>query len=76
MIVVRQRVAAVLAALAIVLLGAGAASGGVHVLTRGKQVRFENRGVAADNGGIVVVGRDRVLRTLHDPTCPATSPLE
>ena len=64
MIVVRQRVATVLAALAIVLLGAGAASGRVHVLTRGKQVRFENRGVAADNGGIVVVGRDRVLRTL------------
>ena len=43
---------------------------------RGKIACFENRGDPAQNGGIVVVGRDRALRTLHDPTCPATSAVE
>jgi hypothetical protein len=49
---------------------------GFQVLTAGKIARFENRGDPARNGGIVVVGRDRALRTLIDPTCPATSSVE
>ena len=47
-----------------------------EVLTVGKVARFENRGDPARNGGVVVVGRDRALRTLHDPTCPAASTVE
>lgn len=53
-----------------------AAAAGFQVLTSGKLARFENRGDPALNGGVVVVGRDRALRTLHDPTCPATSTVE
>jgi hypothetical protein len=66
-------------ALAVACGGLGvatSASAGVQVLTAGKVAFFENRGDPALNGGIVVVGRDRALRTLHDPTCPATSAVE
>jgi hypothetical protein len=69
-----------LVAIAIALLtlgGATVASGaGFQVLTAGKIARFVNRGDPQTTGGIVVVGRDRALRTLHDPTCPATSAVE
>jgi len=58
-------------------LGGGApAAAEFQVLTAGKLARFENRGDAAQNGGVVVVGRDRALRTLYDPRCPATSAVE
>ena len=49
---------------------------GLQVLTAGKLARFENRGDPAANSGIVVVGRDRALGTLSDPTCPAKSAVE
>ncbi len=63
--------------LALVSLGVGTPSAaGFQVLTAGKIARFENHGDPAQNGGIVVVGRDRALQTLHDPTCPATSAVE
>ena len=66
------------AALALLgLVGASTASGaGFQVLTAGKIARFVNHGDPQTNGGIVVVGRDRALRTLHDPTCPAASTVE
>ena len=70
------RVVAVLCAIVVITLVAAGASARVHVLTRGKLIRFENQGVAAENGGRVIVGRDRVLRTLYDPTCPATSSVD
>jgi len=55
---------------------APASAAGFQVLTVGKIARFENRGDPAQNGGVVVVGRDRALRTLHDPRCPAASAVE
>jgi hypothetical protein len=63
---------------ALVCLGGSspAAATGFQVLTVGKIARFENRGDPAHNGGIVVVGRDRALRTVRDPRCPATSAVE
>jgi hypothetical protein len=56
--------------------GAPRAAAEFQVLTEGKIAFFENRGDPVQNGGIVVVGRDRALRTLRDPTCPATSAVE
>src|SRR5262245_6240368 len=53
-----------------------AAAAGFQALTTGKIARFENRGDAVQNGGVVVVGRDRALRTVHDPTCPTASAVE
>jgi hypothetical protein len=53
-----------------------AAAAGFQVLTTTKLARFVNGGAPEQNGGVVVVGRDPVLRTLHDPTCPATSAVE
>jgi hypothetical protein len=53
-----------------------ASAAGFRLLTAGKMARFENRGDPARNRGIVVVGRDRALQTLYDPTCPATSVVE
>jgi len=52
---------------------APASAAGFQVLTTGKMARFDNRGDPAQNGGVVIVGRDRALQTLYDPTCPATS---
>src|SRR5262249_35444335 len=49
---------------------------GFQVLTVGKTVRFENRGDPLKNCGTVVVGRDRALQTVHDPSCPTTSVVE
>jgi hypothetical protein len=49
------------------------AAAAFQVLTVGKVARFANRGDPARNGGVVIVGRDRALATLHDPTCPSTS---
>jgi hypothetical protein len=70
----RIRVVAVLAAVALTAVTASA--DGFEVLTVGKVTRFENRGDPARNGGVVVVGRDRALATLHDPSCPARSTVE
>lgn len=53
------------------LANAAPAAADVRVLTRGKLARFENRGDPAANGGLVVIGRDRELRVLRVPTCPA-----
>lgn len=62
---------------ALAALGSAApAAAEFQVLTAGKLARFENLSDAAQNGGVVVVGRDRALRTLHDPRCPATSAVE
>jgi hypothetical protein len=57
-------------------VAARASAAGFQVLTTGKIARFENRGDAALNGGVVVVGRDRALQVVHDPSCPATSSVE
>ena len=67
---------AALASMLAVSCALPAAAVGFQVLTSGKLARFDNRGDPALNGGVVVVGRDRALRTLHDPTCPATSTVE
>ena len=67
------------AALAVALslgVAAPAAAAGFQVLTVGKIARFDNRGDPARNGGVVMVGRDRALRTVYDPRCPATSAVE
>jgi len=66
--------AATLVLLAVVATSAPAAT--PHVLTVGKVARFENRGDAARNGGVVTIGRDRLLATLLDPRCPGTSTVE
>ena len=68
--------ALVAAFLAATAASASPARAEFHVLTAGKLARFENLGDAAQNGGVVVVGRDRALRTLYDPRCPATSAVE
>ncbi len=53
--------------------GASVSAAGFQVLTVGKVARFVNRGDPAKNGGVVVVGRDRALATVHDPRCPIAS---
>ena len=63
------------------LLWVGPAAGtavaaGFQVLTAGKVVRLENRGDPMKNGGTVMVGADRALQALFDPTCPVTSAIE
>jgi hypothetical protein len=73
---VQSRLGVVAFALACLGGGAQAGAAGFQILTVGKIARFENRGDPAQNGGVVVVGRDHVLRTLHDPRCPATSVVE
>lgn len=62
----------------LVLAGSVAAgpAAGFQVLTVGKVARFENTGDAPRNTAVVVVGKDRALRTLFDPSCPATSTVE
>lgn len=68
------------AAMAVALVCGGhaatASAARLDVLNAGKVAWFENRGDVERNGGIVVVGRDRALRTLLDPTCPAASVVE
>jgi len=63
-------------AVALALVTTGPAFAAMQVLTAGKVAHFENRGDPLANRGIVVVGRDRALHTLHDPRCPATSAVE
>ncbi len=75
MIAARVRAATVVAGL-FCMVPVVASADGVTVLTRGKIARFENTGAPEQNGGLVVIGRDRGLRTLHDPRCPATSSVE
>lgn len=58
------------------LVAAAPASATFRVLTAGKVAQFENLGDPALNGGTVIIGRDRALRTLHDPRCPARSVVE
>jgi hypothetical protein len=50
-----------------------ASAAGFQVLTTAKIARFDNRGDPSQNSGVVIVGRDRALQTLYDPTCPATA---
>ena len=50
-----------------------ASATGFQVVTVGKVARFVNRGDSAENGAVIVVGRDRALATLHDPRCPTAS---
>ena len=48
----------------------------MHVLTLGKVLRLEDVGNPEKNGGTVVVGRDRALQTLYNPTCPTASAVQ
>ena len=63
-------------ALGLCLGAAPVRAAGFQVLTVGTVVRFDNRGDPALNGGHVVVGRDRVLHSVQDPRCPATSAVQ
>jgi hypothetical protein len=67
------RAAALVVAFASLAPAATVSAAGFQVLTAGKVAWFENRGDAALNGGVVLVGRDRALQVLYDPTCPAAS---
>lgn len=61
---------------AICCYAAAPAAAGVHILNVGKVARFDNRGEAARNRAVIVVGRDRALQNLIDPTCPTESTVE
>ena len=52
---------------------APARAAGSALLTVGKVARFVHRDDPDRNGGVVTVGRDAALATLHDPRCPQTS---
>lgn len=65
-----------IAALLVLAVAAPATAAGFQILTAGKVARFDNRGDAERNGGVVTIGRDRALQTLHDPRCPSTSAVQ
>jgi hypothetical protein len=78
MIIAHARRWRIAVAIGVTCLGAAApaSAAGFQVLTTGKMARFDNHGDPALNGGGVIVGRDRALQTLYDPTCPATSAVD
>jgi hypothetical protein len=55
---------------------ASPASAGVHLLNVGKVARFDNRADPTRHRAVIVVGQDRGLQDVIDPTCPTTSAVE